>query len=333
MLAPVHIRPFLTAALAALFAIAALVGPAGVAAAAGDDSLGFGVEPMRFDIETRAGDSSTHTISITNTESTATKFTFSKEDFQGDQSDPGATPVLLGGKFASDISGYDWIALPGAITVPAGQTRSVPIKVTVPAGATGGHYTALMVHGESRRAGNLVAQSRLGVLFLMNAGGALPPEIVITEVREVGPTRTVTEFINKGTTAITNPKGTIRRDPVGPGDPTKVTGECRPRTVLPGAAGECTFEDAKAGTGTKRGSDGSFGGIGPVEQYVDIVGDPGEEGTSARGQLPTEWAGTWTSMLLPLVGVVLFVLYFLFLRRRRKQEEDGDVDLAWGAPT
>jgi LPXTG-motif cell wall-anchored protein len=29
-------------------------------------------------------------------------------------------------------------------------------------------------------------------------------------------------------------------------------------------------------------------------------------------------------MLLPLVGVALFVLYFLFLRRRRKDEEDGD---------
>lgn len=332
MHAPTHIRPRLATIAALLLAVAALAVPG--AAWAADDSLGFGVAPLRFDVDTRAGQTSTHRISITNTEPTATKFTFSKEDFQGDRSDPGATPVLLGGKFESAISGYDWITLPEAVTVPPGGTTSVDVKVTVPAGATGGRYTALMVHGESRTAGGIVAQSRLGVLFLMNAGGAPPPEIVITEVKEVGPTRTVTEFINKGTTAVKDPKGTITRDPVGPGKPTKVPGKCS-RIVLPGAAGECVFEEREGGTGgtgTDRGSDGAFGGTGPVEQYVDIVGDPGEEGTSARGQLPTEWAGTWTSMLLPLVGVVLFVLYFLFLRRRRKQEE-GDVELAWGAPS
>ena len=44
------------------------------------------------------------------------------------------------------------------------------------------------------------------------------------------------------------------------------------------------------------------------------------EGTAAKGELPTKWAGTWTSLLLPLVGIALFVLYFLFLRRRRKDE-------------
>ena len=66
--------------------------------------------------------------------------------------------------------------------------------------------------------------------------------------------------------------------------------------------------------------------VGPVDQWVDVVGNPGEEGTAARGDLPTEWAGAWSSMLLPLVGVALFVLYFLFLRRRRKDEEDDGVE-------
>jgi LPXTG-motif cell wall-anchored protein len=32
-------------------------------------------------------------------------------------------------------------------------------------------------------------------------------------------------------------------------------------------------------------------------------------------------------MLLPLVGIALFAMYFLFLRRRRKDEED-DAELA-----
>jgi hypothetical protein len=327
-----RIRPHLAQLLLALTACVVLaLGLAGTAAAAGSiqrsgsDSVGFGVSPLRFDLDTAPGSSSTQTITITNTTTSASRYTFSKEDFSGDRDDPAATPVLLGGKLDTSISGYDWIELPDPVSIPAGESRAVKVKVNAPSGATGGHYAALLVTGEARSAGQVVAASRIGVLFSMNAGGTPPPEIVITEVQEVGPTRTVTRFVNEGTTTIDRPTGTITRDPVGPGDPRRIEGECT-ENVMPGAAGECVFEDVTAG------EDEVFG-IGPVEQYVDIVGDPGEEGTAARGDLPTEWAGTWTGLLLPLVGVALFVLYFLFLRRRRKGGEDEDSDLAWSGPT
>jgi hypothetical protein len=314
----------LVAAVAMLFVV---VPVAGAVERTGSDSVGFGVAPMRLDIETPPGSTTTHRITITNTDSSASRFTFSKEDFAGDREDPSATPVLLGGKFDSSISGFDWIRLPEPVSVPAGQSRTVAVRVSAPAGATGGHYAALMVTGETRSAGQMLATSRLGVLFLMNAGGVPPPEIVITEIQEVGPTRTVTRFRNDGQTTIRQPVGTINRTPVRPGSetPRRIEGECT-ENVLPGAAGECVFDDAR------KGSDGAFLGNGPVEQFVDIVGDPGEEGTSARGELPTEWASAWTSLLLPLVGVALFILYFLFLRRRRKNEDgDGD-ELAWSGP-
>lgn len=300
----------------------------------GSDSVGFGVQPLRFNIETSAGKTTTHTFSLTNTETSSSRFTFSKEDFSGDRDDPGATPVLLGGKLDSAISGYDWINIPDPITIPAGGTRTVSVKVVAPASATGGHYAALFVHGPARSAGNITATSRIGILFSMNAGNTPPPEIVITEIQEVSPNRTVTQFVNEGTTTIKRPTGTITRDPIGRNPTRTIKGECT-RNVLPGAAGECVFEDnggrsGNSSSGGLFGGDGLLGGVGPVEQYVDIVGDPGEEGMSARGELPTEWAGTWTSMLLPLVGVVLFVLYFLFLRRRSKDDEgefDDDDDL------
>lgn len=320
-----NIAPCL-AALAAVIAAMLFAAPgAGAIEKSGSDSLGFGVSPLRFDVDTSAGSSTTHTITITNTEKSAQRFTFGKEDFSGDRDDPAATPVLLGGKFDSTISGYDWIQLPDPVTVPAGDSRSVKVKVTAPSGATGGHYAALMVTGEARSAGQIVATSRIGVLFSMNAGGTPPPEIVITEIQEVGPTRTVTRFVNEGTTTIKDPGGTITRDPIGPGDPTTIEAERCTQNVMPGAAGECEFDTSEA-------SEGDLFGIGPVEQYVDIVGDPGEEGTSARGELPTEWANPWKSLLLPLVGVALFVLYFLFLRRRRKGEEGDDGGLAWSGP-
>ncbi len=298
-----------------LLALVASLVAVAPAQAAGDDSIGFGVTPLRFDAETAAGSSSTHSITITNTNTSATKFTFSKEDFEGDKEDPALTPVLLGGKFASDISGYDWITAPDPITIPPDQSRTVAVKVAVPSGATGAHYAALIVTGESRAAGELTAESRMGVLFLMNAGGAPPPDIVVTETTIVGPGKTVTKFINEGTTPVRNTKGTKTRRGRGPGGTTSTTtGKCT-KYVMPGAAGECVFTDDPD-------KDPGFLPIGQVDEWVDVVGNPGDEETSARGELPTEWAGTWSSMLLPLVGVALFVLYFLFLRRRRKDEEE-----------
>lgn len=303
-----------------LVLVASLVSVA-PAQAAGDDSVGFGVTPLRFDVETAAGASSTHNITITNTNTAATRFTFSKEDFEGDKADPALTPVLLGGKFASDISGYDWISAPDAITIPPDQSRTVAVKVNVPSAATGAHYAALIVTGEIRAAGELTTESRMGVLFLMNAGGAPPPDIVVTETTIVGPGKTVTKFINKGATPVKDTKAVKHRNPKGPGKTTTTTGKCT-KYVMPGAAGECVFTDRDS-------DDAGILPIGPVEEWVDVVGNPGDEETSARGELPTEWAGTWSSMLLPLVGVALFVLYFLFLRRRRKDEEEDDGELAY----
>ncbi len=314
-------------AIALLVMLAIGLTAAGAASAADDDSTGFAVSPIRYFVDVSAGQSVTKQVTITNTSATATKFTFTKEDFSGDKDDPGATPVLLGGRLDTAISGYDWIDAPAPVTIAAGDSKAVTVKLNAPAGATGGHYAALMVNGESRNAGRIVTSSRFGVLFLLNAGGARPPEIVITEIQEVGPNKTVTKFINKGSEETKHTTGTLTRDPVGPGKGTKTKGTCT-QVVLPGAAGECVF-DTPDGSGSSSG-DGGGGlfGIGPVKPSISIVGDPGEEGTAARGELPTEWAGTWTSLLLPLVGVALFVLYFLFLRRRRHDQDD---DLAYAA--
>jgi hypothetical protein len=295
---------------------------AGPALAAADDSVGFSVSPLRFDVETGAGMSTSHSITITNTDDVATTYAFSKEDFEGDKDDPDASPVLLGGKFESAISGFDWLSVPEPVTIAPDDSKTVTVKVDVPAGATGGRYVALIVSGAPQAAGSVIAQSRIAVLFMVNAGGVPPPDIIITEIQEVVPGRVVTEFINGGKTATTNTSGVLERNPVGPGATTRIKGNCT-QDVLPGAAGTCEFVDEE---GEGKGEvDPGLLPVGPVEESVSIVAEAGDsEGTAARGELPTEWAGTWSSLLLPLVGVALFVLYFLFLRRRRKDEEEGE---------
>lgn len=311
-----HAHSRLLVGFLAIVAMACAASPAAAATGAG-----FGVSPMKFDIDVTPGKSATHQITLTNTDDVATRFTFSKEDYQGDKDEPAATPVMLGGKFASDISGYDWISAPEPVTVPAGESRTVDVRVSAPAGATGGHYAALIVSGAAARAGQLVVQSRLGVLFLMNAGGVPPPDIVITEVREVGPTKTVTKikFVNEGRVHTTpNPVVTVR-DPITGKPIRRATGSCS--TAPPGGAGECVVDERD---GTTVGESGVTSGA--EQKQVDLIGE--DEGTSAKAELPTEWAGAWTSMLLPLVGIVLFVLYFLFLRRRRRDEDGAELALS-----
>lgn len=312
-------------AVAATLALACLLAGATTAHAETSEaeSQGFAVSPLRFDVKPRPGKTVTARVTVTNTHSIAMKFRFSKEDFEGNRSEPGGTPVLLGGKFTSDISGYDWITAPEPVTIAAGESESVAVKVTAPEGAKGGHYAALVVEGQPVKVGRLSAQSRIGVLFLMNAGGVPPPDIVITEVTEYGPTRTETVYVNNGETD-TTPDPTLELDPLGPGETVKVPGECT--TALPGGTGTCEFDPDHHLNGDR----GSLT-PGPHSRMINL--DPGGEGTSARAELPVEWAGTWTSMLLPIVGIVLAALYFLFLRRRRKDGDDeGSLLDEFGVP-
>jgi hypothetical protein len=304
--------PLLRALLGVVVAIAVLV-VAPNARAAGDDSVGFGVAPLRFDVDAKPGATLVQQIRITNTDTKATTFSFSKEDIEGDKDEPTATPILMGGKVESDISGYDWISAPDNVVVPAGDTKIVNVRVAVPTDAVGGHYAALVVTPTSRAADNLVLQSRMAVLFLMNAGGTPPPDIVITEVTQVGPNKTVTRYVNRGKTGV-EPKPRITTGGRGHGSRrTTATGECT--YALPGSAGECVVEETGKGDSSKPGS--LVGGL-PPKDKIELVTP---EGSRATEDLPTEWASAWTSMLLPLVGVVLFVLYFLFLRRRRRDSE------------
>jgi hypothetical protein len=284
----------------------------------GSDSVGFSVSPLRYDLSTAAGSSSTHPITITNTDDVAGTFSFAKQDFRGDKEDPAATPVMLGGKFDSSISGYDWITTPSAITIPAGQKRTVYVKVSAPSGAVGGHYAALTVNGPARSAGDVIARSKIAVLFLMNAGGALPPDIKIEKVVTTTGGGTTVIYKNEGTTD-TTPDGTIDwTDPVT-GDPVSTEeGECT--TALPGGLGQCTFDSDRGDAGDESVTGGSKADI----QLVT------EDGEKTKAAIPTEWAGTWTSLLLPIVGLTLFVLYFLFLRRRRKEREAAEGQLADG---
>lgn len=295
-----------------------------VAASAAAAVQGIGVSPLRVDVDVRAGGSARIALTVTNTTESAQSFSFGVVDIQGDKDDPASTPIILGGKVASSISGYDWINAPDAVTIPAGDAKVVYAGVKVPSDAKGGHYAAVTITSRAFDIGAGTAASRVAVPFLMNAGGVPPPEIRITEIKDYtdGGTRVV--YVNDGRTAV-KPDGTVNRGRLG-GDKTR-TGRLTCTMALPGAVGECRTRGDGAGSGADGGGSGSSrngkgaDGVGPTNGFVELVTD---EGTKARGDIPIEWAGTWTSMLLPLAGIALFVMYFLFLRRKRKEREEDD---------
>ncbi|MCW2972897.1 MAG: hypothetical protein JWN72_1170, partial [Thermoleophilia bacterium] len=201
-------------AIGALVAATIALGVVAAPGAHAAPNVGFGLSPLRVDVESKPGARSSYEITVTNTDDRAATFTFSKVDIQGDNDDPEATPVLLGGKQASSISGYDWLDVPATTTIPAGASRKVTVVVNIPADASGGHYAALMVTGPTRAAGNLTVGSRIAVPFLMNAGGTPPPEVKVTDVKEFVGGGTKIVYENKGKTAV-KPKPTIRyTDPI-----------------------------------------------------------------------------------------------------------------------
>lgn len=300
----------ITGVLALSLCLLAAVPAVGTAADATID--GFGVTPMRHDVDVSAGNRVKRQITITNTTNAAATYTLTREDIEGDAEDPAGTPVLLGGERESSISGYDWIDAPERVTIPAGGSRVVPITIEAPAGATGGHYAALVVTGPASAAGQLELESRIAVVFLMNAGKVPPPQIVITEVTEVGPTTTKTQYVNEGRTEVTPTGEIVVRDPVTHRIIRRVPATCS--TALPKATGTCTFEDGGEGT-TVADHGGVTGGVtSGLEQRSISLGTVKGDKTSA--ELPTRWAGSWSGYVLPLIGLALFVTYFLFLRGR-----------------
>lgn len=301
----------LRCALATLAALTVCVVLGIVAGSAGAVTNGFAVTPLRFDAKVTAGTAKTYQISVLNSYSTRAAFVVTKQDFAGSQSDPYAAPVFLGGQVDSPISGADWL-VPNttSFSLDPGDTKVVNVSVNVPSGATGGHYAAIMIGSPTQTiSADLKAKSQVAVLFMLNAGGVPPPELVIDDVYVNDGGDVVIDYTNNGDTAV-EPDGKLQfRDPI--------TGELldtnknkcgETGNALPGATGRCIIEtDGEDGSALlKRGS----------AQLVD------DSGARATAKMPIEWSGSLASLLLPLAGVCLLVFYFAFLRRRREEEED-----------
>ncbi|MBC7644776.1 MAG: hypothetical protein H7123_06595, partial [Thermoleophilia bacterium] len=263
-------------------------------------SDGFSVSPLKFEVEQSPGNTSSHVISITNTTEHNLTFAVTTEDIAGSKDDPNATPVLLGGTVTSPISGTSWLS-PNvdSFKLAAGATHNLTVRITVPSGATGGHYAAVMISSTpvTSSGGGAVATSRAAVVMMMNAGGVAPPELVFQNITTTKDGGTVIDYINKGHKAV-KPEAIVEYYDVMTGTKvaTRKASDCG--TALPGGSARCTV-DPRPGSGTTA-SGSSDDALLVARPVVELRSD----GRRARAKEPLEWSGSWSSVLLPLTGLL-----------------------------
>ena len=276
-----------------------------------NSSEGFSVDPLRFDITTSPGKSSQHQITVVNSADNKMSFSVSKQDVVGNSRDPYANPVLTGGETDSSISGYDWItSLPNDFTLEAGKSKSFSVKVKVPSGATGGHYAAVTVAASGKNFDSGTVESRVAVLFMMNAGGTAPPEVVIDDVYVNNEGETVVDYINEGDTEVT-PEATVTYvDPIT-GETVAVYKSEECTTTLPDGMGECVVKALDESVDSKSGL---------LKPEVELAND----GRKAKAALPTQWSGSWMPLILPVTGLGMLAIFFW---RRRRRTEDPELEL------
>jgi hypothetical protein len=320
----------------ALIALTAVVAAAAVwmlvaapRALADNGANGFSVEPMMFgddQLTISPGHSRTVTVQITNTTEDRQTYGLGTEDIEGDATDPNLNPVLLGTTVPSPISAADWIhPAAGGIELGAGHVRAVKVEVDVPTAASGAHYAALTItsQGHVEDGGTITAQSRVAVLFFINAGGVPPPEIVIEHTHTTTGGQTTfdwhTQYVQGQAPKPIKPQVQIEYvDPItGQTVKTVTNGTCT--TGIPDTSGvesgTCTVDSP----GTLVNNPFGTGHVG-LTPVVTLTSD----GRRTSAHMPTKWAGSWTSMLLPITGITLLILWFA-RRRRREEEEEEDV--------
>jgi hypothetical protein len=284
-----------------------------VSALAAEAVEGFSVTPMLHEVSVTPGSRVSRVIEIKSAMAGTTRFTVGTEDVAGSD-DPEEGLVLLGEQVDSPISGADWLT-PNESTflLKKGQKRQLTVVIQAPANATGGRYAAVTIAIDAQPIGSsgVTTQSRAASVFLMNAGNTAPPPLRVSEIVETVDGDVIVDFIDDGATDVKPTAKVIYIDPVT-GRVQRVTTEDAECTrALPGGAGRCVID---SDTIEKRGNGLLSRGT------VTLTND----GRTVKMDMPTTWAGNWTSLLLPLAGVGLLGAFF-WRRRRGRDDDPGDV--------
>lgn len=189
-----QIPPRTSRLLAAGGVVAALVGAliASPAHAAADDDVRWSVGPatesgpddrVSIQHELEAGESTTDRIAVRNLSESEQTFRLTAAD--GFTTASGKFDMLATGQPSVDAG--TWISMPDEVTVPAGETATVPIEISVPEQAEPGDHPAGVAASftttqTSSDGTSLGVESRVGVKVMTRVAGEIAPALTVGTV-------------------------------------------------------------------------------------------------------------------------------------------------------
>ncbi|MEO3814201.1 hypothetical protein ABGB17_34825 [Sphaerisporangium sp. B11E5] len=313
---------------AGAIALVAVVAIAGPAQAAGGIDTTWSVVPADangpdgrgdIDIELAAGQAVTEHVAVTNRSAVPVAFAIDANDgyltakgyFDMRPSD--ATPV----------DGGAWVEVPESVTIAAGATTVVPVKVAIPRNATPGDHPAGVTASVDTISGQVRVQNRVGVRLNIRVTGEYEAKLEVTGMSAdytwswnpfaAGYVDVTYTLANRGNLRLAPDARVLTSAFAGESD-WKDTSKAKAREVMPGATREFTARV----TGVWP--------LGPVTAKLMTIPSP------AGGALPgitaervTSGVTVWALPLPQFLFLVLLVLAFLGLRwnrsRRRRRLE------------
>lgn len=290
-------------------------------------------EPQRVSLrhEVEPGGRIEDAISVTNASDIETTFTVQPGD------------GLMGADGAFDVSTEEptgsgaWIAIDGLeadgrLTIAAGETRELPVTVSVPVDATPGDHPAGIVVGRRSQEGSIGVTHRIGVRLHLRVAGEITPAlgVAVTDTRFTpswipfapGTLRVSYDVTNTGNVRLGHRAELGVTGPAGLGG--EVTADAEPHELLPGESAHASMETSAWPVAFLSGE--------VMVRPQALGADQTELPEPVAGEVRTV-AMSWTGLAVMILVVGVVALAVIRSRRSRKttraseEESDGEATL------
>ena len=172
-----------------LFQFAVVVGVFGLFSssyinAASNVANGFRLSPVRVDATVGKGHSVTENIYVTNVNNYQITAKAVINEFSASNDESGSPAVILDNSQPAPANSFKSItATISDVTIDAGQTATVPVKITIPQNAnSGGYYGAVRFVSTNTATGQSVSLSAsVGTIFLITVPGKLTEHLQLVD--------------------------------------------------------------------------------------------------------------------------------------------------------
>ncbi|WP_214106893.1 COG1470 family protein [Acrocarpospora catenulata] len=229
---------------------------------------------------------------------------------------------------ATPTDGGAWIQVPDKVTIPAGASAVVPIRVAVPRNATPGDHPAGVTASVDTISGQVRVQNRVGVRVNLRVTGDYVTKLAVTDLRAeytgswnpfaAGTVEVTYTLANLGNVRLA-PDTQIRTSALVGESGWDDTSEARTREIMPGGSREFTAQVT---------------GVWPMgEITTKVLAIPSPAGqplstTTERVTIDTTlWALPWPQLVLLVILVVAFFVIRVVLSRRRKRRRQQEAIL------